>query len=69
MKSHISATIDKKILSRVDRYRLGVKRSRSQVIEIAIEKLLREEQPETSVIVTSEGKFNGEFCRTETYER
>lgn len=38
-------------------------------VTIKPEKLLREEQPETSVIVTSEGNFNGEFCRTETYER
>lgn len=69
MKSHISATIDQETLLRVDRYRRSVKRSRSQVIEIAIEKLLREEQPETSEIVTSIGKFDGEFSRAETYER
>lgn len=69
MKSHISATIDQDILSRVDRYRRGVQRSRSQVIEIAIEKLLREEQPETKTVVTSAGRFSGGFLRKETYER
>lgn len=69
MKSHISATIDPNILSRLDRYRSSVKRSRSQVIEIAIEKLLSEEQPETAGIVTSAGQFCGEFSRRETYER
>ena len=69
MKSHISATIEQDILSRVDRYRSSVKRSRSQVIEIAIERLLGEEQPETSAIVTSAGQFSGEFSRSETYER
>jgi len=69
MKSHISATIEQDILSRVDRYRSSVQRSRSQVIEIAIERLLREEQPESSVVVTSAGQFSGEFSRSETYER
>ena len=69
MKSHISATIDGDILMRVDRYRSSVKRSRSQVIEIAIERLLREEQPESSGIVTSAGQFSGDFSRSETYER
>jgi metal-responsive CopG/Arc/MetJ family transcriptional regulator len=69
MKSHISATIDRDILSRVDRYRQGVKRSRSQVIEIAIERLLREEQPESTAVVTSPGQFAGSFSRSETYER
>ncbi|WPJ97314.1 ribbon-helix-helix protein, CopG family [Coraliomargarita algicola] len=69
MKSHISATIDQDILARVDRYRRGVKRSRSQVIEIAIEKLLREEQPESTTVVTSTGQFTGEFSRNDTYER
>lgn len=69
MKSHISATIDRDVLSRVDRYRSSVKRSRSQVIEMAIERLLREEQPESSIIVTSAGQFSGEFSRAETYER
>lgn len=69
MKSHISATIDREILARIDRYRRGVKRSRSQVIEIAVERLLNEEQPETSGIVTSEGSFSGSFSRVDTYER
>ena len=65
MKSHINATIDRDILSRVDRYRSGVKRSRNQVIE----RLLREEQPESSAIVTSTGQFSGGLSRRETYER
>jgi len=69
MKSHISATIDRDILSRVDRYRRSAKRSRSQVIELAVERFLREEQPEASDVVTSSGAFTGEFSRAETYER
>jgi metal-responsive CopG/Arc/MetJ family transcriptional regulator len=69
MKSHISATIDRDILSRVDHYHRGVKRSRSQVIEMAVEKLLREEHPQATAVVTSSGRFAGEFSRSETYER
>jgi metal-responsive CopG/Arc/MetJ family transcriptional regulator len=69
MKSHISATIDHEVLSRIDRYRRGVKRSRSQVIEMAIERLLRDEMPEGGEIVTSAGAFEDSFSREETYER
>ena len=69
MKSHISATIDRDILSKVDRYRRTVKRSRSQVIELAVERFLHQEQPESSEILTSEGYFMGNFSRAETYER
>jgi len=69
MKSHISATIDGDILSRVDRYRQTVRRSRSQVIEIAIERLLSEEQPATEEVVASDGAFSGAVSRSETYER
>jgi metal-responsive CopG/Arc/MetJ family transcriptional regulator len=69
MKSHISATIDRDILSKVDRYRRTVKRSRSQVIELAVERFLHQEQPESSEILTSEGDFMGNFSRADTYER
>lgn len=69
MKSHISATIDSKLVSRVDRYRRSVKRSRSQIIEIAVERLLKEEAADQEEIVTSDGQFLGSFSRAETYER
>jgi metal-responsive CopG/Arc/MetJ family transcriptional regulator len=69
MKSHISATIDRDILSRVDNYRRSAKRSRSQVIELAVERFLREEQPESNQVVTSAGRFDGAFTREDTYER
>lgn len=69
MKSHISATIDNETLSRVDRYRRSVKRSRSQVIELAVERFLCDEMPESDEIVTSGAAFEGAFSRTETYER
>lgn len=69
MKSHISATIDSDLLSRVDRYRQRVRRSRSQIIEIAVESLLAGLQAEGEEIVTSEGRFEGSFSRQDTYER
>ncbi len=69
MKSHISATIDTQVLDRVDRYRRVVRRSRSQIIEMAIERLLREEVPADEGIVTSGGAFAEQFSRADTYER
>lgn len=69
MKSHISTTIDRDLLERIDRYRGSVRRSRSQVIEMAIERLLREEAGEDEGIVVSDGQFEGKFDRSETYER
>ncbi len=69
MKSHISATIDSELLSRVDRYRRRVRRSRSQIIEMAVESLLAGLQAEGEEIVTSEGRFEGSFSRQDTYER
>lgn len=69
MKSHISATIDQELLKRVDRYRKSVRRSRSQVIEIAVERLLREEAGEEEQLIVSEGSYEGKFSRKETYER
>jgi metal-responsive CopG/Arc/MetJ family transcriptional regulator len=69
MKSHISATIDRELLERIDRYRKAVRRSRSQVIEIAVERLLREEAGEGGDLIVSEGQFEGTFNRRETYER
>ena len=68
MKSHISATIDRELVARIDRYRKSVRRSRSQVIEIAVERLLREEASEGEGLVVSEGRFEGKFNRRDTYE-
>ncbi len=69
MKSHISATIDQKLLERVDRYRKAVRRSRSQVIELAVERLLETDFRESEDVVISEGRFTGKFDRAETYHR
>lgn len=69
MKSHISASIDSEVLARVDRYRTAVRRSRSQVIELALERMMDAEAPETDEIVGSSSYFKGRFSREETYAR
>lgn len=69
MKSHISATIDRELLGALDRYRREERRSRSQVIEMAIERLLADTSESSDRIVVSEGRFDGKFDREETYER
>lgn len=69
MKCHISATIDPELLERVDRYRRRVRRSRSQVIEIAMERLLSEVMQGGDELVVSDGAFEGSFKRHDTYQR
>jgi metal-responsive CopG/Arc/MetJ family transcriptional regulator len=69
MKSHISATIDDQILSDLNRFGQQERRSRSQVIEMALEEFLRKRGVGEDEIVTSEGRFEGQFSREETYER
>jgi len=69
MKSHISATIDEDVLQRADRYGSEERRSRSQVIEMALDAFLRERTAPSEDIVTSRGRFDGKFSREETYAR
>lgn len=69
MKSHISATIDQELLERVDRFGNEERRSRSQVIELALEEFLQDRAGEAGEIVTSPGRFAGKFSREETYAR
>ena len=69
MKSHISATIDEEILEQADRYGSEERRSRSQVIEMALDAFLHERAAPTDEIVTSAGRFDGKFSREETYAR
>jgi len=69
MKSHISATIDSEILEDLNRYGREERRSRSQMIEMALEQFLRGRQRKNEEIVTSAGCFEGQFSREETYER
>lgn len=68
MKSHISATIDEELLRRLDAYRLAERRSRSQALELAIERFL-EEEAKTARLVVSSGSFAGAFSREDTYAR
>lgn len=69
MKSHISATLDEKILEDLNRFGQQERRSRSQIIEMALEEFLRKHSTSDGLIVTSEGSFEGSFSREETYAR
>lgn len=69
MKSHISATLDEKLLEDLNRFGQQERRSRSQIIEMALEEFLRKRGSEDEQIVTSEGRFQGNFSREDTYAR
>ena len=69
MKSHISATIDSGLLEDLNRFGLEERRTRSQIIELALERYLQEWSKRDDEIVTSSGRFAGKFSREETYAR
>ncbi len=69
MKSHISATIDSELLEDLNRFGEQERRSRSQIIEIALEEFLHKRGSSEGGIVTSAGRFEGDFSREETYAR
>jgi len=69
MKSHISAMIDARILADLNRFGREERRSRSQIIEMALEEFLRKRGGAEDEIVTSVGRFEGRFSREDTYER
>ena len=69
MKSHISATVEKSLVEELNRFGLEERRSRSQVIELALEEFLRSRVGAKEQIVTSQGHFQGRFSREETYDR
>jgi metal-responsive CopG/Arc/MetJ family transcriptional regulator len=69
MKSHISATIDSELLEDLNRFGKEERRTRSQVIEMALESFLRDRMGGDDDVVTSSGRFEGRFSREETYER
>ncbi|MCC5788337.1 MAG: ribbon-helix-helix protein, CopG family [Opitutales bacterium] len=69
MKSHISATLDERLLADLNRFAKEERRSRSQVIELALENYLRDRTANKNEIVTSGGRFSGQFNRAETYAR
>ena len=69
MKSHISATIDSELLEDLNRFGKEERRTRSQVIEMALESFLRDRMGGDDEVVTSPGRFEGRFSREEIYER
>jgi len=69
MKSHISATIDEQLVQDLTRFGREERRSRSQIIEMALEEFLRSRVGAKDEIVTSIGHFEGNFSRQETYDR
>jgi metal-responsive CopG/Arc/MetJ family transcriptional regulator len=69
VKSHISAAIDSELLEQLNRYGKEERRSRSQVIELALDEFLRKRSDVDGGIVTSQSGFEGSFSREETYER
>lgn len=69
MKSHISATIDEQLVEDLNRFGQEERRSRSQLIEMALEEFLRSRLDAKDEIVTSQGIFQGNFSREETYDR
>lgn len=69
MKSHISATIDADLVRDLKRFGQEERRSRSQVIEMALEEFLHKRMPAKEEITTSQGRFEGRFNREETYAR
>jgi metal-responsive CopG/Arc/MetJ family transcriptional regulator len=69
MKSHISATIDQELLRELDKFGQEERRARSQIIEMALEEFLLKRERTHDDIVTSQGRFVGQFSREETYAR
>jgi predicted transcriptional regulator len=67
MREHISITLEKDTVQRLRRYARRERRPVSQVVEIAIERLLEQHLPSTEAIVTTRGSFEGRFSREETY--
>jgi predicted transcriptional regulator len=67
MREHISITIERDIAQRLRRYARRERRPVSQVVEIAIERLLEQHLPATEAIVTTKASFEGRFSREETY--
>jgi hypothetical protein len=68
MREHMSITVQRSTAERLRRYARRERRAVSQVVELAIERLLEQRVPVTEKIVTTPGKFLGKFSREETYE-
>jgi predicted transcriptional regulator len=68
MKSHISATIDSKLVEALQHIGKRERRSLSNVLESAVSAFVEGKLPRDE-IVTSEASFKGRFSRRETHAR
>ena len=68
MREHMSITIEMETAKRLRRYALRERRPVSQVVEIAIERLLQQQMPASEKILATGGSFRGTFSREDTYE-
>jgi predicted transcriptional regulator len=68
MREHMSITLDTETAKSLKRYARRERRPVSQVVELAIEKLLEQHMPAAEKIVTTKGSFRGAFSREETHE-
>ncbi len=68
MRERISITIEAETVQRLKRYARRERRPVSQVVEIAVERLLEQQVPAAEKIATTRGSFKGSFSREETYE-
>jgi predicted transcriptional regulator len=68
MREHMSITVQSETAQRLRRYARRERRPVSQVVELAIEKLLQQHMQDADKIVTTRGSFRGAFSREETYE-
>jgi metal-responsive CopG/Arc/MetJ family transcriptional regulator len=69
MKSHISATIDDQSVEELRRFGQQERRSRSQIIEMALQEFLHKRGGTEDQIETSAGRFEGRFSQEEIYTR
>lgn len=67
MKEHMSITVSNDTAERLRLYARRERRPVSQVVEMAVERLLDERVPVSDQVVTTSGSFNGRFSRAETY--
>lgn len=67
MRETISFTVDRTTARRLKTYAQRERRSVSQVVEFAIERLLEDRLPAGESIVTTRGRFNETLSREETY--
>jgi len=68
MKSHISATIEKKLLEELREVGRKERRSLSNVLEAAVAEFVEKRQA-SDELITSPGRFVGRFSRKRTYAR